>query len=278
MRTFGVDVSHWEGSINWQVAAPAIGFAYFKCTDGVRFVDTRFRENQHGCTAAGIPHAPYHFFQPSLDPVTQADHFIAVAGKRCPRYILDVEAAERDPKISQKIVSFLDQVEKLTGTHPAIYTSAGYWNEYVQPRPTWAGKYDLLVAHYTSAHSPVLPVGWNNYVIWQFSDNWNFPGCDEAADGNWFNGDLEACRLWFGNYRAVTPPVSPPACGLRMRSLFDQLHIRQSPNLRARVIGKLHKNEEVDVLELGGNEVWVKHERGWSAVERGDYRYMEVLK
>jgi GH25 family lysozyme M1 (1,4-beta-N-acetylmuramidase) len=276
MRTFGVDVSHWEGSINWQAAAPGIGFAYFKCTDGVRFVDDQFDHNQRGCSDAGIPHAPYHYFQPSLDPVAQANHFINTAGKRFKRYILDVEAAERDLKITQKLHTFLDRVEKLTGSKPSIYTSPGYWNDFIQPKPPWAGEYDLIVAHYTCAHSPLLPIGWATYVIWQFSDNWNFAGCEENADGNWFNGNLENCRAWFGNYCSVEPPQPPSTGGLKLHSLFDNLHIRQSPNMQSKILGKLAQNEVVEIEQLGGNDVWVRHGRGWSAVERGGYRYMQV--
>jgi hypothetical protein len=32
------------------------------------------------------------------------------------------------------------------------------------------------------------------------------------------------------------------------------------------------------VEQLGGNGVWIKHDRGWSAVEIGGYRYMELVK
>jgi hypothetical protein len=63
-----------------------------------------------------------------------------------------------------------------------------------------------------------------------------------------------------------------------VRSLFDNLLIRQSPSLNARVVGKLERDETVEVEQLGGEEVWVRHARGWSAVERGGYRYMEVIK
>lgn len=276
MRTFGIDVSHWEGTIRWQEAAPTISFAYFKCTEGTRFVDGQFARNQRGCTEAGIPHAPYHYFQPSLDPVSQADHFIATAGKRFSRYIVDVEAPERDVNITRKLRSFLDRVQVLTGTRPAIYTSLGHWNEFIKPRPDWAGEYDLIIAQYTAARVPVLPSGWSKWVIWQFSDYWNFPGCDEIADGNWFNGHLEQCRAWFGNYHPPATTQPPAENGLTLRSLFDNLHIRQSPNMQARITGKLTKGETVKADQLSGFDVWIKHARGWSAVERGGYRYMEV--
>jgi GH25 family lysozyme M1 (1,4-beta-N-acetylmuramidase) len=75
MHTFGIDVSHWEGLINWQLAAPSINFAYYKCTDGNGSL-TPASTKPAGLFEAGLPHAPYHYFQPTLDPVAQAEHFI----------------------------------------------------------------------------------------------------------------------------------------------------------------------------------------------------------
>jgi lysozyme len=282
MRTLGVDVSHWEGNIDWKAAAPTIGFAYFKCTDGVRMVDDQFDNNQRGCQAAGLAHAPYHYFQPALDPIAQAEHFIKIAGKGYPRYIVDVEAPEPQENITQKLHAFLQRVEQLTSIKPAIYTSAGYWNDFIHPKPDWAMQYDLIVAHYTTAHQPMLPNGWTSWRIWQFSDNWNFTGCIEQANSDWFNGSLQECKVWFGNGTEPETPTTEQGefklPSLIFRSLFDELHIRQSPNMQARVTGKLEKGELVEVEELGGFDVWVRHVQGWTAVERGGYRYMEVVK
>lgn len=276
MRTLGVDVSHWEGQIDWKQAAPSIGFAYYKCTEGVRYVDGQFFANRQGCREAGVAHAPYHFFQPALDPLAQAEHFIHTAGTAYQRYIVDVEAAERQENITQRLRAFLQRVEQLTGSKPAIYTSPGYWNEFIQPRPAWAGEYELIVAHYTLAHQPSLPIGWREWRIWQFNDEWNFRGCQEVADADWFNGSYEECQAWFGNKAPEPSPNSPGR--LKLRSLFNNLHIRQAPSLAARITGNLQRGEEVEAAGLGGNDVWVQHEAGWSAVERGGYRYMEVIK
>ena len=165
MRTLGVDVSHWEGSINWKLAAPTIGFAYYKCTDGVRYVDQQFHANRQGCSAAGLAHAPYHFYQPALDPLTQAEFFIRTAGKAYQRYIVDLETPERQEDLPQRLLAFLQKVEQLTGIKPAIYTSPGYWNDFVWPHPTWATEYELIVAHYTLAHAPILPIDWKDWRI-----------------------------------------------------------------------------------------------------------------
>jgi len=251
MRTLGVDVSHWEGSIDWKLAAPTIGFAYYKCTDGVRFVDDQFASNRQGCNAAGLAHAPYHYYQPLLDPIAQADHFIRTAGKGYGRYIVDLEEPERLEGITSKLQLFLERVQQLTAIKPAIYTSAGYWNEFIHPKSAWSKEYDLLVAHYTLAHSPLLPIGWTTWRIWQFTDYWFFPGCNSAADGNWFNGNAEECKAWFGN-STVAEARQPEEGSIRLhllpslRSLFDGLNIRQSPDMKARITGKLEKGEMVE--------------------------------
>jgi lysozyme len=276
MRTLGIDVSHWEGNIDWIQAAPTIGFAYFKCTEGVKFIDPQFNVNRQGCQKAGLAHAPYHFFQPALDPNAQAEFFIRTAGKGYSRYIVDVEVTERQEKITQKLLDFLQRVTQLTGARPAIYTSPGYWNEYIQPHPKWADDYELIVAHYTVARTPTLPAGWNNWRIWQFSDDWYFRGCSECADADWFNGSFEECQAWFGN--AAPSNLKIAESGFRLRSLFDNLHIRQYPNMNAKVVGSLARGEVVESEELSGDDVWVRHAQGWSAIERGGYRYMEIIK
>ncbi len=277
MRTLGVDVSHWEGQVDWQPAAPTIGFAFYKCTDGIRYVDQQFYANRQGCNQAGLAHAPYHFYQPTLDPLAQAEFFIRTAGKNYRQYIVDVEVADRQVNITQKLLAFLQRVEQLTGIKPAIYTSSGYWNDFIQPHPQWASDYDLVVAHYTAAHSPTLPIGWTAWRIWQFSDGWFFNGCQEQADADWFNGNRQECLAWFGNARE-SQPGQPFQGNLKLRSLFDGLHIRQYPDMNARITASLKRGDSVTVEDLGGDDVWIRHAQGWTAVERRGYRYMEVIK
>jgi lysozyme len=277
MRVLGCDVSHWDGEIDWKTAGLWLSFCYFKCSDGASFVDPQFAANQAGCEERGMPHAPYHYFQPEIDPVKQASWFIKQAGVQYQRYIVDVEQIPTDgvSDVGASLYEFLLSVEGQIGKRCAIYTSAGFWNEHVHPKPAWAKDYELIVAHYTAEHLPLLPIGWSNWRIWQYTDSFYFPGCSSAADGNWYNGTLEECRQWFGNYRKVEPPVFQHT---RLRSLFDQLHVRKTPSIFARELDHLAKGDTIEVDELDGVDVWVHHSKGWTAVERNGYRYMEVLK
>jgi len=277
-RTLGIDVSGWELSIDWDTAAQWIPFAYYKCTEGSVGVDASFAANKIGCDHAGMPHAPYHFYHPEMDAEQQAAHFVNTAGEGYKVFIVDVEKApSTSNQFQDNLRKHLAKITELTqGAKVAIYTSQGFWDSWCRhPFPAWAGNYPLIAANYTVANQPLLPLGWGAWKVWQYSKNFWFPGCLETADANWFNGDLQACRAWFGNYRPVEPPVYNKT---RVRSLFADLHIRSKPLIYAPVAGHLARGEIVEVEELGGNDVWIKHARGWTAVERSAYRYMEVIK
>jgi len=63
MTTKGIDVSHFQGEIDWStVKAAGIDFAFIKATDGVAEIDPRFVENWQGAGQANIARGAYHFF------------------------------------------------------------------------------------------------------------------------------------------------------------------------------------------------------------------------
>jgi len=51
----GVDVSHYQGVIDWTTAHnEGVSFAFTKATEGVDFVDSNFTQNMTGAKAAGV--------------------------------------------------------------------------------------------------------------------------------------------------------------------------------------------------------------------------------
>ena len=72
------------------------------------------------------------------------------------------------------------------------------------------------------------------------------------------------------------PPPTPPASGLRLRVKTEGLRIRNGPGTGFADIGRLSAGEIVDLENLDGADVWVKHKRGWSAMRHGGSRHMEV--
>jgi GH25 family lysozyme M1 (1,4-beta-N-acetylmuramidase) len=75
-----VDVSHWNGTIDWPaVAAAGIALVLIKASEGGGYVDPLFEKNRACAEAAGILVVPYHFVDAGIGGAAQAAHFL-----RCP--------------------------------------------------------------------------------------------------------------------------------------------------------------------------------------------------
>ncbi|TIW16993.1 MAG: muramidase, partial [Mesorhizobium sp.] len=95
LAVHGVDVSRWQGNINWQkLRAQGANFAYIKATDGGDHLDPMFMKNWRGADAAGLKRGAYHFFYWCRTAGEQADWFIRnvprVEGALPP--VIDVES------------------------------------------------------------------------------------------------------------------------------------------------------------------------------------------
>jgi hypothetical protein len=168
----GIDVSHWQGLMDWTIAASAgVGFAFIKCTDGTGYTDSQFAVNWAGALAAGIDRGAYHFFRNNQDPLVQANHFLAVyaaAGAGELNMALDCE--EDTPCDPANIKIFLDRIETVLGYHATIYTAKWWWNAArLGGAVAWASAYPLWVASY--AATPTLPSDWATATYQQYSDS-----------------------------------------------------------------------------------------------------------
>ena len=79
MTRKGIDVSHWQGTIDWnKVKKAGIEFAIIKAggSDAGFYTDSKWEANYKGAKAAGIPIGAYYFV--GKDCVT------AAAGKQMP--------------------------------------------------------------------------------------------------------------------------------------------------------------------------------------------------
>src|SRR6266542_2412072 len=84
----GVDVSHWQGRIQWlQVASASYTFAFGKATEGKTLVDPTYSINRSGAQTVGLRFGAYHFARPAgsgaaaviANAIAQADFFLDVA-------------------------------------------------------------------------------------------------------------------------------------------------------------------------------------------------------
>ena len=71
----GIDVSHWNGRVNWRTALDAGAlFMFAKATQGLTYVDETYRANVEGAYTAGVLRGAYHFYDYQQFGKPQAAH------------------------------------------------------------------------------------------------------------------------------------------------------------------------------------------------------------
>src|SRR3954452_1229763 len=205
----GLDVSHWQNTIDWlAVAAAGRSFSYIKASEDVDFVDNMYATNRAAANAAGVGLGAHHSATPassSGDGGAEADHFVDTA-KPASGDLLPVLDLERSGGLSQTALitwvrDWLDRVEERTGVRAVIYCSPNFWKTYMGDTTWFANNgYEVLwVAHWTTASDPTVPGGaWgaNGWTFWQYTSSGVVPGIAGRVDLNRFNGsDLKAVRI-----------------------------------------------------------------------------------
>ncbi|MDG4825011.1 GH25 family lysozyme [Asanoa sp. WMMD1127] len=202
----GIDVSHYQGAINWEaVADSGVDFAYAKATEGTGFTDPTYVTNRSGARANGIYFGAYHFGRPDQgDPRGQANRLVDTSryssdGTTLPP-MLDIEWSASQPTcfglstsaMVSWISQFLDQVRARTGQKAMIYTNPNWWNP-CTGNSTAFGSYPLF--HSRDADTPgALPSGWSRFTLWQWTSSGSVPGVSGRVDRDVFNGSLAGLR------------------------------------------------------------------------------------
>ena len=201
----GVDVSNWQGSINWgMVRAAGKQFAFAKATEGVGFKDASYDRNKAQAPANGIKFGAYHFARPGLNsPIAEADWFVDNSGY-APGMLLPVLDLERygnltDTQLINWVKSWLGRVNERLGVHAMIYASPSFWKEHMGNTRWFADNgYSMLwVAHWntTSPSVPAYDWGGRSWTFWQYTSDGVVPGISGRVDLN---------RYRFDSFDAVT--------------------------------------------------------------------------
>jgi lysozyme len=191
----GIDVSHFQGTIDWgQVAQDGKAFAFVKATEGLTYVDPQFQTNWAGAKAAGLLRGAYHFYVPGDDPRQQAEFFLDTVqpgpGDLPPALDIEVTKGQSAGEIVQGLETWLSTVQQALGVTPLLYTGRTFWNSLGTKE--FSG-YPLWIAEYGVA-TPILPAGWTSWAFWQFSESGAAPGVTGSLDLDLFQGGIEDLR------------------------------------------------------------------------------------
>lgn len=196
----GVDVSAYQGEIDWQTLSKQnIDFAFIKATEGSGFTDKKFEYNHKEAIKTDLRIGAYHFFSFESSGESQAAHFIDTVPKTENMLppVIDFEFYgnfANEPPEEQTVTAELDAMIKRLyehyGMQPIIYTGEREYSLYLQNRysenPIW------IRSVYSKAET-VLPDG-RTWTFWQYTNRERLEGYDgteKFIDMNVFNGTKE---------------------------------------------------------------------------------------
>jgi GH25 family lysozyme M1 (1,4-beta-N-acetylmuramidase) len=203
----GIDVSGWQGSIDWwQVYNSGIAFAFVKATEGTGFTDAWFYTNWANLWVTPIYQGPYHFGHPGWDPIVQADFFcdtVAAANggtfSGSLQLVLDIEVTDgtSPSHVRSWIVDFCNEVQARTGRPGTIYTGFYFWRDQAGNGSNL--NCPLWLAAYVSDPRPYVPAAWSTWTFWQYTSSGRVPGISGNVDRDVSNGG-------YGLLNALTIP------------------------------------------------------------------------
>lgn len=227
----GIDVSVYQGNINWPAAAAGgVKFAQIRIAN-VLADDTKFAQNWQGAKAAGILRGAYQYFNPNVDALAQANKMIdglkkAGFGPGDLPPEIDVEWNANDipapAAYATAIRTWINAVKTAFGVAPMIYAGGPYWTANVKStewntNPLWHPEYpnypntiyQMNVMPAPLAGCPkFLSAAMPKWTFWQFAgENGRAPGVSGPVDVNVFNGTLEDLK------KLARVPGSTPDAG-----------------------------------------------------------------
>lgn len=231
----GVDVSHWQTSVDWTVLKQnGVEFGIIKASQGDYYLDPHCKIHLKNAQEAGVIPGLYHWCDPIVRSDAQCVAFLKASKDLEFHFVaLDVEQQWADwaewkkgkikklvspDKISSCAHEMAIYLKERLQKPVLIYTRTSFINQYAKPALAWLNQYPLWLAYYPykqtrvktdwdtfksdykpTNKAPVLPKGCENWMFWQFTgDKFVLPGVTTALDINYYNGTIEDMKTWVG--------------------------------------------------------------------------------
>jgi GH25 family lysozyme M1 (1,4-beta-N-acetylmuramidase) len=187
----GIDISHHNDKPDWEgIKNAGVSFVFIKISEGVGSPDHKAKEHTFNAKQIGLKIGFYHFCRPDKrnggtlisDATAEADEVLMnISGLQKPDLplVLDLEdQANWDTPLDKTEYllwanTFIHRIKEKSGTECMIYSRKEYLERKL-PHDHNLGDNRFWVSYYPSkpdaGHVP-CPVGWNDWAIWQYTEN-----------------------------------------------------------------------------------------------------------
>ncbi|WP_315565241.1 GH25 family lysozyme [Hoylesella pleuritidis] len=209
----GIDISHYQGTIDWdalqnaQIEGNPLRFIIVKSTEGAGQLDENFNDNFYQAREYGFIRGAYHFWSNRSSARSQAYYFLKQVhledGDLPP--VLDIEHKPKGRSVEdfqRDVLTWLHIVEDKYHAKPIIYTYYKFKESYLSA-PVF-DDYPYWIAHYY-----VDKVEYKGkWKFWQHTDAGRLPGIKGYVDFNIYNGSYYDLRkLTIGSHENEAPSI-----------------------------------------------------------------------
>ena len=187
-NVWGIDVSHYQNDINWELLSQQKpNFMFIKASEGSENKDSKYLTNYTEAKKRGILVGSYHFFSYKVGGKEQANNFLATAQHKDSDLlpVLDAEFSRRMPKkdwVVTELANFINTIYEKLGHYPIVYCNNRYFNIYLKEH--LEDKCKLWIVDYKAK-----PQG--DWSFWQATNKLKLNGIRGYVDLNMFNGPIE---------------------------------------------------------------------------------------
>ena len=220
MAKLGIDVSSYNGAINWKKVKDAgYDFACIKVIRKDLEKDTAFERNWNGCKDAGVAIYGvynYSYATTTAKAVKDANAVIKALGNRKTIIWLDVED-KCQMKLGSALIDIIlayKEVVEHAGHMFGIYTGQSFYNSYLKPYESklkgikfWIAIYGMNNGKLNVKYQPQI----KNMVVWQYSSKGIVDGVAGVVDvDTCYDNDFFSMKVTATSGEAVKNPYPEP--------------------------------------------------------------------
>ncbi len=297
---YGIDVSQWQGTINWKkVKADGISFVFIRCsyTSLKSFnlhTDPKFTANVTAAAAAGLKVGVYHYSgaTSATEAKKEADYVLKVIkpykGKITLPVMFDYEPGTRvtanykktSKTTRTKYATTFCNAAKAAGYTSGVYCSTSWFPDYFNISSL--SSYSNWDAHWATKNTYT-----GAYDFWQYSDAGKISGIGGSVDCNfWYtNTKIAGAATDNGAFTGDATP-KPEAASTALTTPYvttSSVNYRMAPGTSGTKAGTLAKGTVINLVygyhKTVNGEKWYKFNyNGHAYYIHEDYVDREVLQ
>ncbi|MGG0281408.1 GH25 family lysozyme [Bacillus pacificus] len=247
-----VDISKWNGNINWDIAAPQLDFVIARVQDGSNYVDPLYENYVQAMKVRNIPFGNYAFcrFVSVEDARIEARDFWNRGDKNATVWVADVEVKTMND-MRAGTQAFIDELRRLgakkVGLYIAHHMYAPFGMANVNCDFVWIPRY--------GGNKPSYPCD-----IWQYTETGNVAGIGKC-DLNKLMGNKPL--VWFTN-KTVEQSTKQEGVGIIVNKFSKVVTYEFGTSLVVEMLGMMDAlGYESRIISYGDKQGLVRFETAY---------------